>query len=203
MYELVILAHLMACPAHGYLIAKIINDMIGPYARLSSGRLYPLLAKLEKNGLITVDTEAQSGQHGDRYLRIYKITEAGRFRFHTLMRDTSSNPGEYDELFRIKMTAFEFITPVERLRLIDHYIHYCQAHIHHLHGEIDDMWRDSQDYPHMVASPYHVQSVVNSMEHSIARWQLELDWAKSLQQHELELAGNAETGDASSALEKQ
>jgi hypothetical protein len=39
MYELVILAQLMAYPAHGYLIAKIINDN----ARLSSGRLYPLL----------------------------------------------------------------------------------------------------------------------------------------------------------------
>src|SRR5439155_15027044 len=145
LYEFIILAQLMACPAHGYLIAKIINDMIGPYARLSSGRLYPLLAKLEQNGLIAVDAEAQSGQRGDRHLRVYKITEAGRLRFHTLMRDTSSSPGEYDELFRIKVTAFDFITPIERLRLIDHYIYYCQAHIHHLRGEIDDMWRDAEE----------------------------------------------------------
>lgn len=203
MYELVILAQLMAYPAHGYLIAKIINDIIGPYARLSSGRLYPLLAKLEQNGLIAVDTEAQSGLRGERHLRIYKITEAGRQRFHLLMRDTSSNPGDYDELFRIKVTAFEFISPVERLRLLDHYIHYCQAHIHHLHSEIDAMWHDSQNYPQLVASPYRVQCIVNSMEHSIARWQLEQDWARSLHAHEHSLANQATTDDSSPSLEPQ
>ena len=48
MYEFIILAQLMNGPAHGYLIAKIINDMIGPFARISYGRLYPLLAKLEE-----------------------------------------------------------------------------------------------------------------------------------------------------------
>ncbi len=52
MYELIILSQLMVQPAHGYMIAKIINDMIGPYARISNGRLYPLLSKLEKSGLI-------------------------------------------------------------------------------------------------------------------------------------------------------
>jgi DNA-binding PadR family transcriptional regulator len=203
MYELVILAQLMAYPAHGYLIAKIINDIIGPYARLSSGRLYPLLAKLEQNGLIVVDTETQSGQRGDRHLRIYKITEAGRLRFHLLMRDTSSNPGDYHELFRIKVTAFEFISPVERLRLIDHYIHYCQAHIHHLHSEIDAMWRDSQDYPQLVASPYRTQCIIDSMEHSIVCWQLEQDWARSLHTREHSLANQAATDDSSSSLETQ
>jgi DNA-binding PadR family transcriptional regulator len=201
MYELVILAQLMAYPAHGYLIAKIINDIIGPYARLSSGRLYPLLAKLEQNGLIAIDTEAQSGQHGDRHLRIYKITEAGRQRFYLLMRDTSSNPGDYHELFRIKVTAFEFISPDERLHLIDHYIHYCQAHLHHLHSEIDAMWRDSQNYPQLVASPYRVQCIVNSMEHSIECWQLEQNWARNLHDRELALANQAATEDSASTPE--
>jgi hypothetical protein len=81
MYELVILAQLMAYPAHGYLIAKIINDN----ARLSSGRLYPLL----------------------------------------------------------------------------------------------------------VASPYRVQCIINSMEHSIAHWQLEQDWARRLHAHEHSIANQA------------
>jgi len=37
MYEFIVLAQLMNGPAHGYLIAKIINDMIGPFARISYG----------------------------------------------------------------------------------------------------------------------------------------------------------------------
>ena len=48
MYELIILALLRYHHFHGYLIAKIINDIVGPYAKISNGRLYPLLAKLEK-----------------------------------------------------------------------------------------------------------------------------------------------------------
>src|SRR5712664_3877614 len=120
MYEFFILAQLMHGYAHGYLIAKIINDMIGPYARVSSGRLYPLLAKLEQGGLIAVTEDSTSAPRGDRQLRVYQITNAGRMRFYTLMRDTSSNPGEYQKLFAHKVSAFGFITPVDRLRLIDH-----------------------------------------------------------------------------------
>ena len=54
MYELIILSLLMREPIHGYLIAKIINDMIGPIAKVSHGWLYPRLAKLEQEGLIVL-----------------------------------------------------------------------------------------------------------------------------------------------------
>ncbi len=54
MYELIILSLLMNGPLHGYLIAKITNDIIGPWAKVSNGTLYPLLAKLEKSGYIAI-----------------------------------------------------------------------------------------------------------------------------------------------------
>src|SRR5438876_6230623 len=107
MYELIILSHLMRQPAHGYMIASIINDMIGPYARISNGRLYPLLSKLEKSGLIAPFNETPSGQQGDRQLRTYEITESGRERFHELMMDTNSNPGEYQKIFLQKASMLE------------------------------------------------------------------------------------------------
>ena len=59
MYEMIILALLARWPLHGYLIAKITNDVLGPYARLSNGRLYPLLAKLEAAGLIVAAVDAE------------------------------------------------------------------------------------------------------------------------------------------------
>src|SRR5215472_15772365 len=99
MYEFIVLAQLMHGPAHGYLIAKIINDMIGPFARLSYGRLYPLLAKLEENGLITAGVGTTGGQQKDRQLRIYSITDAGRMRFQLLMNDTGLSLGDYQYLF--------------------------------------------------------------------------------------------------------
>src|ERR1700730_1922872 len=103
MYEFILLAQLMNGPAHGYLIAKIINDMIGPFARISYGRLYPLLAKLEEHGLIAAETYAANGKRWTRLLRISALSDAGRMRFPLLMNDTGLNPGEYQKFFAYKV----------------------------------------------------------------------------------------------------
>lgn len=182
MYELIILAQLMRYPAHGYLIAKIINDMIGPYAHVSNGRLYPLLSKLEKSGLIALHIGTVHDQ-GDRQLRRYTITDAGRKRFHELMMDTTANPGEYQKLFAQKAAYFTHLKPVERLRLIDHYSNYCQAHILHLTAEAEEMAREFMNWEPESAATW-VQDVLNVMQHSIEQWELELQWAKSLHEKE-------------------
>jgi len=185
MYELIILSQLMLQPAHGYLIASIINDIIGPYARISNGRLYPLLSKLEKSGLIdpVKDTPAV-GRQSDRQLRTYKITEAGRKRFHELMMDTTSNPGEYQKIFLQKVSMLEILKPSERLRLIDHYINYCQAHLLHITAEADDLVQRSPDWgPEW--GPTRFKAVLEVMQHMVDQWQVELDWAKSLREREL------------------
>ena len=185
MYELIILSQLMLQPAHGYMIASIINDMIGPYARISNGRLYPLLSKLEKSGLIdpVKDTPAV-GPQSDRQLRTYKITEAGRKRFHELMMDTTSNPGEYQKIFLQKVSMLEILKPSERLRLIDHYINYCQAHLLHITAEADDLVQRSPDWgPEW--GPTRFKAVLEVMQHMVDQWQVELDWAKSLREREL------------------
>ncbi len=207
MYEFIILAQLMHGPAHGYLIAKILNDMIGPYARLSPGRLYPLLAKLEQNGLIAAATEPHKGQQGDRQMRIYQITEAGMMRFQILMRDTSSNPGDYQRLFAHKVTAFDFISPAERLRLIDHYGNYCQAHIFHLQGEAEDLVREAaitnqRDFVYQRLNHYSLEAILNVMQHSIDQWQLELTWAKSLREREVALAQQDEPPESAAILNR-
>src|SRR5437762_13308084 len=103
MYELIILSLLHRGAVHGYLIAGVINDVIGPFARASNGRIYPLLTKLEEDGLVSVKEEATS--EGGRVSRSFAITEAGRTRFRQLMLDTSSSPREYRDLFAFKVTA--------------------------------------------------------------------------------------------------
>jgi DNA-binding PadR family transcriptional regulator len=199
MYELIILSQLMLQPAHGYLIASIINDMIGPYARISNGRLYPLLSKLEKSGLIAPYTETPAGQQSDRQLRTYEITEAGRKRFHELMMDTTSNPGEYHKIFLQKVAMLEFLKPSERLRLIDHYINYCQAHVLHITAEADDLVQQSPNWgPDW--GPTRFKAVLDVMQHMIDQWQLELDWARGL--HERELA-RIESSDAGTLEERR
>lgn len=199
MYEFILLAQLMNGPAHGYLIAKIINDMIGPFARLSYGRLYPLLAKMEENGLITAETDDSGKQH-DRQLRIFHITDAGRMRFQILMNDTNLNPGEYQKLFAYKVTAFTHVSLADRLRLIDHFINHCQTNIFHLQTEVEDMVikgaemdelrRTSPEQVHSYSrlDMYSVENIVNVLQHSADIWKLQLEWAKELRQREVKRA---------------
>ena len=181
MYELIILSLLMRWNAHGYLIASIINDMIGPYAKISNGRLYPLLAKLEEQGLIETYVETEKALKGDRQHRSYKITEAGRKRFHDLMLDTTSYPGDYQKLFLQKVTVLEFLNPTERLYLVDHYINYCQAHVLHLTAEAEDLVVNNRGY---MRRP-QLETTVNVIQHVADQWRLELEWAKSLREKEV------------------
>ncbi|MFZ5814944.1 MAG: PadR family transcriptional regulator [Bacillota bacterium] len=168
MYELIILSLLMRQPAHGYLIGKVLNNIIGPVARASNGRIYPLLAKLEESGLITAQEEEQEG----RPIRTYRITPRGRERFRELMLDTTSNPREYQDLFAFKVTVFPLISPAERIGLIQHYIEYAQAHIAHLERGIAELTEG--------AIPGEPASLAGVLRHRLEQWHLELSWARFL-----------------------
>ena len=199
MYEFILLAQLMNGPAHGYLIAKIINDMIGPFARISYGRLYPLLAKLEENGLVAAEVDG-SGKQRDHQLRIYTITDAGRMRFQILMDDTNLNPGEYQKLFAYKVTAFSHISPTDRLRLIDHFIHHCQTNIFHLQAEAEDLVVKAAEEAHGFTrlDTNSIENIVNVLQHSADIWKLQLEWARQLREKEIKLATalkNEKTGE--------
>ena len=183
MYELLVLALLMRMRLHGYLMAKIANDMIGPMAKISSGTLYPLLTKLENAGLIQAVTEESDQQHGDRQLRTFAITEKGRKRFHQLMLDTTSNPGEYQKLFLIKALHLTFLAKSDRLHLLDHYLNYCQTHILHARAEAQDLVRENAEQSYM--SPDFLESTLDVIQHLENQWQAEYDWVQRLKEKEI------------------
>jgi DNA-binding PadR family transcriptional regulator len=183
MYELIILSLLMRGPIHGYLISKIINDIIGPVAKVSHGWLYPRLAKLEQDGLIVAALEAKPEQQGERQLRAYEITEAGRKRFHQLMMDTTSNPGEYAKFFWQKVSFFEYIHPAERLHLIDHYINYCQTHILHLKAQAKNLVEGEIQYHALDLA--QLEATLHVLRRSMSQWQVDLEYTSSLREKEL------------------
>jgi DNA-binding PadR family transcriptional regulator len=180
MYELIVLTLLSRNPMHGYLIAKVINDIIGPFARVSNGRLYPLLAKLEQEGLILPQEASEQTATGERHQRSYAITEDGRRRFHQLMMDTTSNPGDYDRIFWLKVPYLEALQLHERLHLVDHYINYCQTHIFHLTGEAESLARDVAHRAYMTQE--QLESTLLVMRHMIGVWQHSADDARGLRE---------------------
>ena len=181
MYELIILSLLMRFPLHGYLMMKITNDQIGPWAKISSGTLSTILSKLEQTGLIAALQQEGDAARGDRRARTYTITEEGRKRFHQLMMDTSSNLGEYSKFFHHKMTYFDLLQPAERLLLVNHYIYYCQATVLHTQTEMDSLVYELADH----SNPAFLENLLRVMKHIVEQWQAEFEWARGIREQEL------------------
>ena len=181
MYELIILSLLMRMPMHGYLIVKITNDQIGPWAKISSGTLSTILNKLEQTGLIAILSQEHAPARRNRHMRTFTITEEGRKRFHQLMMDTSSNLGDYQKFFHYKMGFFDLLRSDERLLLINHYINYCQTTILHVQTEMDALVHELADH----ANPAFLENLLRVMKHIVQQWQAEFDWIKSIRQQEL------------------
>lgn len=178
MYELIILSLLMRFPLHGYLIAHIANDIIGPWAKISNGTLYPLLAKLEQSNLITLVSDAPNLSQTERSTRSFTITDAGRERFHQLMLDTTSNIGDYQRLFHLKVPYLDLLQPRERLHVLNHYLSYCQACILHNTTHADNLIHElGDDVPTNLS--YRTLALQLMQERS-KLWQAEVEWVLQL-----------------------
>ena len=169
---------------HGYLIAKIVQNILGPYQKLSKGRLYPLLMKLEEGGLIAaepVSEQPESRSHSHIPSRRFRLTEAGRTRFHALMIDTTSYLGEYQRIFLQKVAYFSFLQPEERLHLIEHYVGYCQSLVSYGSGRAEELAQSGMESP-IGMSNAQLTNLLTGMRHKIQQWQQELLWAEELRE---------------------
>lgn len=180
MYELIVLCLLMRFPLHGYLIVKITNDMIGPWAKISSGTLYPLLTRMEQAGLISARLD-DGGEVRERQTRTFMITDEGRKRFRQVMMDMSSSPGDYQNIFRFKVGFMDLLQPQERLLLFNHYINYCHTSILHLQTEMASLKHELGGYP----DQGFLGNLLKVMGHVERQTQTELEWARELREEEL------------------
>lgn len=181
MYELIILSLLIRWPMHGYLIIKVTNDQIGPWAKISSGTLSTMLNRLEQAGLITILPQEHTLSRPDRRSRTFTITEEGRKRFRQLMMDTSSNLGDYQKLFYLKMGYFDLLRSDERLLLVNHYVNYCQAIVLHTQTEMESLVYELANHQ----NPLYLENVLRVMQHVIQLWQAEGDWIKNIREQEM------------------
>jgi DNA-binding PadR family transcriptional regulator len=180
MYELLVLALLMHWPLYAYLIAEIANHILGPWERISRGTLSSLLTRLEQDGLIAPADPSQVPFPTDRPSRVFAITPAGRQRFYQLMMDTTSNQGTYQRLFRIKALHLEYISPEDRLSLVDHYVSYCQIGLSYLKAEAKDF--STNPIKQQSVSSFYSAIALDSMDLIMQQWQLELVWAQRLRE---------------------
>ncbi len=180
MYELLVLALLMHWPLYAYLIADIANHILGPWERISRGTLSSLLTKLEQAGLIVPADPTQVPFSTDRPSHVFALTPAGRERFYQLMMDTTSNQGTYQRLFRIKALHLEYISPDDRLSLVDHYLSYCQMGLHYQQAQAHDFV--TNPLKQSSVSTFYSAVALDLMDLVSQQWQLELAWAQRLRE---------------------
>ena len=72
--ELVVLGLLVERPAHGYALHARLEERAGDLAHVSPSRVYSILARLERDGLV----DGREERIGRRRRRVYTIRETGR-----------------------------------------------------------------------------------------------------------------------------
>jgi len=72
--DVLVLATLRDEPAHGYAIIRRLDDRSAGAFALAEGTVYPVLHRLEAEGLLASDWSTAAG----RRRRVYRLTSAGR-----------------------------------------------------------------------------------------------------------------------------
>ena len=77
--DVLVLATLREEPAHGYAVIRRLDDRSAGAFALAEGTVYPVLHRLEAEGLLASDWSTVSG----RRRRVYRLTRAGRSTLET------------------------------------------------------------------------------------------------------------------------
>lgn len=190
MLDLAILGLLKDEPHHGYELKKQLNALLGPWSGVSSGSLYPALARLEKRGdVVALEhpgtalgmpmTGALSGEvtayerrqpttRGPRNKKVYEITRRGEEALrHLLTGGGHQRDRADDRAFAIRVAFCRHLDRDERVALFRRRRQDLEAR---LAAQPDDEADDA-----------YLQSARDHDRRSIAR---DLDWVDELLEHE-------------------
>jgi len=109
----VILRALKKEPLHGYAIIKSIETMTGDVWKPTSGSIYPALAQLQHDGLISVKETKCNG----RKRKVYRITKNGLAEFLEKKESISQLAKKSAEMFQ-HLSPKEMPQPSEMLELL-------------------------------------------------------------------------------------
>jgi len=108
----VILGILMMGSSTGYEIKNVFEDVYSHFYNASFGTIYPTLARMEKQGLITKEAIIQEGKPNKN---VFTITEAGKQAFLAYM-DSDIQENEWKSDFMVRLFLGEFVEP-ERIEV--------------------------------------------------------------------------------------
>jgi DNA-binding PadR family transcriptional regulator len=112
--DILILRHLSKRPAHGYELRKRVEAVTGFV--LHNNSLYPALRRFEEAGAVVKTSHPGQGRPAKL---VYELTDAGQELLHDMLADLPADQAGDDTEFLARLGQFEFLTPAERLIVLD------------------------------------------------------------------------------------
>ena len=173
-YELFVLGELMVQPMSGSFLHETARRILGPFRPLSWGIISPLLRRLKQQELVTSAIEQRrpglpSPGRGQPP-RSYAITPAGRERFLSLLLTPSAYSRDTPEEFVIKLTKFQFLTPAQRVTVLEWYWSYQDI--------LRSSYQEARDYVHHNPEITDRERawIMRSIDYRLHRVQAERSW---------------------------
>lgn len=135
MTDLLILAHLLPGPQHGYALKKQVGLITGR-GEIHNNLIYPLLRKFEKSGWITRRTAP--GQRGQTR-EVYAITRKGKDELQERLSQFKDKDAGSENAFRLRVGLFEFLDREASRRILsqrDTWLAARQERLAHLTGAL-------------------------------------------------------------------
>jgi len=147
MLELATLGVLLREPMHGYGLKSWLERYMGACITANFGAIYPLLKRIEEQGLIASEQDA-----GDRGMTrtTYSITDEGRRHWHSeMLAQPNESWVNSRSRFMTKYYFFGDLAAPERVLLLEQRLAACRQRLGDLPPLVDiqDMYqRDIKDY---------------------------------------------------------
>ncbi len=129
------LGALNLCEASGYEIKKMFESSFSHFQAVSFGSIYPALAKLSEQGLVTYREETQEKRPTKK---VFNITDKGRSKFLETL--TKTEPAEQHRSDFLLLMMFAHLLPAERLTEV------MQTHIDHITTELETLRETKGEY---------------------------------------------------------
>lgn len=114
MTDLLVLAHLLPGPQHGYALKKQVGLITG-YGELHNNLIYPLLRRFQTNGWISRRTAP--GQRGQTR-EVYALTKKGRQELLRRLGQFGGKDAASEDAFRLRVGLFAILDRETRGRII-------------------------------------------------------------------------------------
>jgi len=174
----IILGLLQERPKTGYELKQEFDTSLGFFSGASFGSIYPILKRLEQQGLVRMKIQVQDGKPNRK---IYSVTAKGRKAFAEALGETLSITPYRNDLLK-RLFFFSHLTPDQRMKIVSEYLEYLNGKAELL-ASLEPLVREKADPYQLMCYRFGVRHTQNTIENTK---QLKAE----LERHEKRAGGN-------------